>query len=178
VKIFVADIKDKPLELVAEEPVAGYPSLAEMEAAGECAFLAPVQIELSVSREFDHIRVRGRVATTVRLGCCRCLAEFETAIDSPFTIFYTRSNGEPMDEEVELTEEDLVSIGYSGEEIDFAAIIAEQIIMGVPLKPLCKEECLGLCSSCGADLNLAPCACERRGANLKFSALQNLRIEK
>lgn len=155
-----------------------FASLMEMKAAGECDFLAPVRLELTIAREFDHIRVQGQVGTLVRLSCSRCLAEYETAISSAFTIFYTPTSGEPLDEDIELTEEDLVAAGYDGDEIDLAPVVAEQVIMAIPLKPLCKEECLGLCGTCGADQNVAPCACERAAVNLKLSALQNLKIEK
>ena len=177
-KVAVNEIKEKPLELSADEVAAEFPALLEMEGAGECTFLAPIHSTLTAIREFDHIRTEGRVATVVRLSCSRCLADYETAIDSSFTIFYTKSSGTPLDEEVELAEEDLISAEYVGDEIDFAPLVAEQVIMGIPLKPLCREECQGLCSSCGADLNVTPCSCDRSAVNLKFSALQNLKIEK
>ncbi|HEY6839070.1 MAG TPA: DUF177 domain-containing protein [Geobacteraceae bacterium] len=177
-KIHVTDIKEKPLQRVTEEAVEEFPSLVEMKEAAECDFLAPVRLEVTITREYDHIRVQGQVGTAVRLSCSRCLADYETDISSAFTIFYTPTSGELLDEEIELTEEDLVSAGYEGDEIDLAPVVAEQIIMAIPLKPLCKEECLGLCSNCGADLNVAPCECERAAVNLKFSALQNLKIEK
>jgi uncharacterized protein len=177
-KIRLNDIKDKPIELVGEEPVEDYPTLTQMQAAGECEFLAPLRLQLTVTKEHDHLRVHGQVATTVRLSCSRCLTEYATAIDSPFTVFYTKASEGPQDEEIELTEEDLVAATFVGEEIDFTPVIGEQVIMSVPLKPLCKEECLGLCSNCGADLNTAPCDCDRAVVNLKFSALQNLKIDK
>lgn len=177
-KIRLTDIKDKPLIISAEEPVDGYPTLVETQAAGECEFLAPLQLELTVTREFDHIRVTGQVSTAVRLSCSRCLSEYEAAISSPFTVFYSQATEGPQDEEVELTEEDLVAASYTGDEIDFTPVVAEQIIMGIPLKPLCTEECQGLCGTCGADLNTSPCACERSAVSLKFSALRNLKIEK
>ena len=177
-KIRLTDIKDKPLNLAAEEPIEAYPTLVETQSAGECAFLAPLRLELTVTREFDHIRVTGQVSTTVRLDCSRCLTEYESPITSAFTVFYSQSTDGPQDEEVELTEEDLVAASYAGEEIDFTPVIAEQIIMGIPLKPLCREECQGLCSTCGADLNTSPCDCERAAVSPKFSALRNLKIEK
>ena len=178
VKIRITDIKDKPLILTAEEPVEAYPTLVETQAAGECTFLAPLQLGLTVTREFDHIRVAGQVSTAVRLDCSRCLMEYESPITSTFTVFYSQATEGPQDEEVELTEEDLVAATYTGEEIDFTPVIAEQIIMGIPLKPLCREECQGLCSTCGADLNTSPCDCERATVSLKFSALRNLKIDK
>jgi uncharacterized protein len=179
VKIAVADIKEKPRELAAEELVGEYPALEAMEASGECRFLEPIRIALAVVKEYDHIRVHGEVKTAALFSCSRCLVEYASSVTSTFTIFYTRSQGkEILDEEVELAEEDLVSTTYTGDEIDFTPVIAEQIILGLPVKPLCKESCLGLCSNCGADLNVSPCECEPVDGNLSFSALRNLKIEK
>jgi uncharacterized protein len=178
VKIRIDDLKDKTVELVDEEPAAGYPPLMALEEAGECSFLAPLRIHLTVAREYDHIRVRGRVETELRLDCSRCLAEYRSPIDSAFTIFYLEATGTDQDEEVELAEEDMISATYAGDEIDFTAEIAEQIIMAIPLKPLCRDDCRGLCPTCGTDLNITGCTCGRQEINVKFSALKDFKVEK
>ncbi len=175
-KIRIDELKDKTVELSAEEPLGGYPDLLALQEAGECIFRSPLQVRLTVVREYDHIRVNGRVETTLRLNCARCLAEFQMEINSPFTIFYMRSAGLPQDEDVELAEEDMISATYEGNEIDFSTEISEQIILAVPFKPLCKEDCRGLCPSCGAELNVTECACGQNHVNLKFTALKNLKI--
>lgn len=178
-KIRVDDIKDKIKPLFFEEPAESFPSLATLRESGECDFLTPLTIELSVAREFDHIRVKGNVFVAVRLGCSRCLAGFDAELRSVFTMIYTKESGIPQDaEEVELGEEELISVTYAGDEIDFTPEIAEQVIMELPYKPLCREECLGLCPVCGADLNSGDCGCERGSSNLKFSALKNFKVEK
>lgn len=174
-KVRIADLKEKTLHLEAEEPVTDYPDLMSMTGAGECEFLTPLRISITVGREYDHIRASGRVETAVKIGCARCLTEFRTDIASSFTIFYTKAAGMPLDEEVELAEEDLISKSYEGEEIDFAPEVAEQVLMEIPFKPLCRDDCKGLCSNCGANLNETTCSCDKSGVNLKFSALKVLR---
>ena len=64
-------------------------------------------------------------------------------ISSQFTIFYTESKGEELDEEVELSDVELISASYSGEEINLDPEIAEQVLLEVPYKPLCSESCAG-----------------------------------
>ena len=177
-KVRVYDIKDKVRDLSAVEEVANYPALTALQESGECIFLAPLRLQLNVAREYDHIRAEGEVETRVRLACSRCLTEYETEIVSPFTIFYIPSAGGTQDEEVELAEQDLISVPFNGDEIDFTDEIAEQVLMEIPLKPLCKEECRGLCPNCGTDLNLADCSCSRTTVNLKLSALQNFKEDK
>jgi uncharacterized protein len=177
-KIRIDDLKDKTVELSEDESHAGYPTLMALQDAGECVFLAPLRIHLTAVKEYDHIRVNGRVETSLRLNCARCLAEHQLEIKSPFTIFYMRAAEIAQDEEVELAEEELVSATYEGNEIDFTEEVAAQIIMAIPFKPLCSEDCRGLCPTCGADLNSAECACDRNETGFKFSALKNLKIEK
>lgn len=177
-KIRIDEVKKKQLDLSEEEPAAHYPNLVQMEQAGECSFSEPVKAEVSAIWEYDHVRATGSVTSAVRLSCSRCLAEYQLPIASNFTIFYTKSHGGELDEEVELSDQDLISVSYSGEEIDLDFEIAEQVMMEIPFKPLCSESCRGLCSECGADLNAGECGCDRGGINLKMSALKKISIEK
>ncbi len=175
-KIRIDELKDKTVTLSAEEPLDGYPNLMAMQEAGECLFLAPLKVCLKIAKEFDHIRVGGSVETSLNLKCARCLTEYRMDIESPFNIFYMRAEGIAQDEDVELAEEDLISTTYEGDEIDFTAEISEQVILAIPFKPLCREDCRGLCSVCGTDLNETECTCSRDNMNFKFSALKNLKI--
>lgn len=176
-KIRVADIAEKTILLDSVEAIAFFPTLVQAQSAGECQFLSPVTVSLAVAREFDHIRVNGTVDTKVGLVCSRCLCEFSSEISSTFTIFYTKAATAQPEDEVELGEQDLISATYSGDEIDFSNEIAEQILLGIPYKPLCCEECLGLCASCGADLNNFDCSCSGNAASMVFSALKGLKVK-
>ena len=177
-KIRIDEVKKKRLDLNEEVPAEHYPNLVQMEQAGECSFVEPVRAEVSAIWEYDHVRASGSVASAVRLSCSRCLADYQLPIASNFTIFYTKSAGGELDEEVELSDEDLISVSYSGEEIDLDFEIAEQVMMEIPFKPLCSESCRGLCTECGADLNAGDCGCDRGGINLKMSALKKISLEK
>ncbi len=176
-KIRVADISDKEKSLVAVEAITFYPTLVQAQDAGECQFLSPINTSLSVVREFDHIRLHGSVATTVSLTCSRCLAEYTPDISSVFTIFYSKSTTAQPEVEVELGEQDLVSVTYSGDEIDFSNEVAEQILLELPYKPLCSEECKGLCPSCGTDLNISDCKCSKKAVSMAFSSLNELKVK-
>ena len=177
-KIRIDDVKKTRLDLNEEEPAEHYPNLVQMEQAGECSFIEPVKTAVSAIWEYDHVRATGTVESAVQLSCSRCLTEYRLPIASNFTIFYTKSVGGEQDEEVELSDTDLISVSYSGDEIDLDSEIAEQVMMEVPFKPLCSESCRGLCPECGADLNAGECGCDRGGINLKMSALKKISIEK
>lgn len=177
-KIRVEGLSETPLHLSAREPISDFPALSELQENGECRFLSPLQLDFTVAWEFDHIRVHGRVETTVCFNCSRCLAEYDTRLFTEFTIFYSKTSGVPLEEEVALAEEDLVSVSYEGDTIDFTNEVEEQVLMEIPLKPLCREECKGLCSTCGADLNTGECECARSGTSFTFSALKDFTVKK
>ena len=176
-KILLDHVKKKQVDLSEELPASHYPNLAAMEQAGECTFTEPVRAQISAIWEYGHVRASGHVESAVQLTCSRCLAEYPLTVSSDFTIFYTESKGEELDEEVELSDEELISATYTGEEIDLDPEIAEQVMLEVPYKPLCSESCRGLCPQCGADLNQGECGCDRGPVNLKMAALKKLKID-
>lgn len=180
VKIRIDHIKHKPYELHFEEPSGVFPVLARMQADGECVFTGPVTGDIAVEREFDHLKAIGRVRVPINLTCGRCLVTYASAIDSSFKVIFRKETERhtEVEDETELCDDDLVSSTYSGDELDLAHEIEEQVAMEVPLKPLCDEGCKGLCPSCGADLNRDSCSCSREPVNLKFSALKDFKVSR
>lgn len=177
-KITVDHILEKPLELHAEEPVDTFPLLAGMQADGDCVFIGPVRYTIRAVREYDHLRVNGHVNVPISLVCSRCLASYGATIESSFTIIFRKGAVEQTasEGETELSEHDLISATYSGDEIDLTHEIEEQVAMEVPVKPLCGDGCKGLCVTCGTDLNQGDCSCPREQTNFRFSALKNFKV--
>jgi uncharacterized protein len=166
--------------LQAEVPVASFPVLVGMQNDGVCTFTSPVRYDLTALREYDHLRVEGSVNVTALLTCSRCLVEYESSIASNMTIFFRRATPDEvvLEEETELSEQDLISSVYCGDEIDLTHEIEEQIAMDVPFRPLCGEYCKGLCPECGTDLNKATCSCSGKQFNFKFSALKDFKASR
>jgi len=176
-KFHVSEITDKEKHFTSEEIASSFASLVEAEKAGFCHFVAPLSVDLSLKREFDHIRVKGSVDTMVQQTCSRCLTIHTTDILCKFTLIFTRSMPDYQDEEVELSEEDLVSVVYSNDEIDVTDQIVEQVLLELPVKPLCSETCKGLCFTCGTNLNNEMCGCSQEHASISFSALKNFKAK-
>ena len=179
-KIRIDHIKHKPYELHVDEPIGTFPVLVRMQADGECTFEGPITADITVEREFDHLKALGRVQVPLTLTCGRCLATYRSEVDSTFRIIFRKETTRhtEVEDETELCDDDLIASTYSGEEIDLAHEIEEQVAMEVPLKPLCGDGCLGLCSSCGADLNVGTCSCSREPVNIKFSALKDFKVSR
>ena len=106
------------------------------------------------------ILVRGKLQGHLQLSCSRCLESYEAPVAGEFDLLLAPAPGRLGAGEEELSAADLDLDYYSGDILDLEAIIREQIILLVPLKPLCAEECRGICPRCGAVLNQEACNCK------------------
>lgn len=177
-KIIVDHIKDKPLALHIEKPVETFQLLAGMQEDQTCRFTGAIIGDFSAFREHNHIRVNGRLSVPVSLSCSRCLVDYESFVDTNFTLFFRKDVSVKYadQDDIELGELDLLSSTYQGDEIDLTHEIEEQVAMEIPLKPLCNDNCKGLCHTCGVDLNVSQCSCNTETTNFKFSALKNFKV--
>ncbi|TYP00248.1 uncharacterized protein EDC39_101409 [Geothermobacter ehrlichii] len=177
------DVRDAGLNEVWEDDASSFPVLQALVDEGVCTFSEPVRAEIHARRLVDMLEVDGWIATSVRLGCSRCLADFSRQLHAVFRLTFTRELpviadvGEETDEEgVELTPDELGLIHVEGEQIDLRSLLAEQIVLELPAKPLCRHDCAGLCPHCGRDLNAGRCSCEAPVFNNRFAALKDLKI--
>ncbi len=177
-KLVIDHIKDVPVALHFEELPEAFPLLEAMQKDHSCCITGKVVGDLIATKEYDTIRVTGRVSAPLALSCSRCLVDYDSFVDTNFTIFFRKEspNALTAEEELELGEMDLLSSTYSGDDIDLTHEIEEQVAMEIPLKPLCDEECKGLCHGCGIDLNHSACSCSNEPVHLTFSALKNFKV--
>ncbi len=129
--------------------------------------------ELQRNREgFSFV---GRIATTATLACSRCLEEYPLPMDLPFELFYTAAPEGSAADDSRIDEEMVTVTPFDGSRIDLMSLLSEQIYLGLPLKPLCRPDCLGLCPKCGTNLNANVCACaEERNEDPRLRVLKNL----
>ena len=113
-----------------------------------------------VDRVGHNFRLRGSLHCTIERLCDRCLAEVSLPLDIHFDLLYAPAEEiENRTGEVELGEKDLDLSVFQHDQIDLDALVVEQIELQVPIRLLCREECRGLCSQCGADWNVERCSC-------------------
>jgi uncharacterized protein len=153
----------------------------EVHLEGEDNFtLAPGgRLECRLERgEDDSVHVRGRLTARLSLQCGRCLEPFTLPVDQDLDLFYLRrSSGEAGEEadEVELADRDMVIAYYDGDVLDLGEMIREQFFLAVPLKRLCREDCAGICPTCGGNRNLTRCECPPpEAAASPFGSLRKL----
>lgn len=151
-----------------------YPGAALVEE--DAAFLKPVHVELTVSKFEDQVRIKGSLSTLLRLACSRCLTPFEFPVDSRFDLVFLPEEFEEVKEELE--EEDVNTLYYSAPQIDLREVILEQLNLTFPLRPLCTEDCPGICPVCGAVIRDGACSCAVPGADPRLESLKSLMKDK
>lgn len=124
-------------------------------------FTARITGAVRLEKHGRDILVRGHLQGHLQLSCGRCLEEFAQAVDADFDLLLVPGPGSAGGEAEELSTQDLDLDYYSGETLDLQAVIREQIILMAPLKPLCAEDCKGICPRCGAVLNREECTCKK-----------------
>ena len=177
-RIRTDQLNEGHLTLTFEQPADRFPTLREMVRNGECEFIRPIRTRARAARIQELVEVEGVVQTAARLTCGRCLAPFVCPLSAEFALTYTGGRpGAPATVEPQtpdLAAEDAGLIHFQGDEVDLTEGIQEQVILAFPLRPLCREDCRGLCARCGADLNQARCRCAPPPAESPFAALGRL----
>ena len=140
-------------------------------------FESPLQSEVKIQKVGRSVLITGKVQTTLRLKCVRCLKEFSHPLSSPFELTLHPLREAPSEEETELVSEEMESNFLEGGEIHLSEIACEQIFLEIPYQPFCQERCKGLCSICGKDLNVSPCECVKEEFKLGFSVLKKLKLD-
>jgi uncharacterized protein len=137
---------------------------------------AEVTGTVHLEKHGQDILVRGRLAGRFGLDCSRCLEAFSAPLQTDFDLLLVPGPEKVSAEGEELAAPDLDLDFYTGEVVDLESIIREQIILMLPLKPLCTETCRGLCPGCGANLNREPCSCPAQKSDSPFAALAKLKV--
>ena len=122
----------------------------------------------------EGVMVKGNLTGSVQSLCGRCLIDFKAPVDLDI-MFLPRSERE--DDETEVVDVDESFSYYDGDSIDLLKEIKDMVIVGLPIKPLCRDDCKGLCTRCGADLNSGPCQCGGGSAPSPFDKLRELKAQ-
>jgi uncharacterized protein len=128
--------------------------------ASEIRVPSKIIVELRAERLAAEVRIRGRFIVEVEVPCSRCLEPVLFPIAAEFDQFYESNAEHPLQGEIALQEKDTEIGFFSGDFIDVNDIVREQILLALPMKPICREDCKGLCPYCGKNRNLDSCNCE------------------
>ncbi len=162
-------IQDEPLVFAA--PVTIGAAVFDRE---PLLAISPLEISGEVSRIDGGYVLSARLVYSGELECSRCLAAYPFREDETFSlVLYPRRPA--SGDEVELARDDLDALFYEEPLIELAPIAQERVHVALPMKPLCRPDCKGLCAECGKDLNQGPCACAHESVDPRWEALRGLK---
>ena len=137
--------------------------------------VAPVEVVMDVSKAgADAFEVKGRVTSRLELVCSRCIESYEIPVDASFDLRYVPQSDNVGEDEREIEEDDLTTAFYKDGILDVADLLREQFELALPMKPLCKETCRGLCPQCGTILNRTECGCAPAWEDPRLAPLKSL----
>ena len=133
----------------------------------------PVQFRGNLKKSEAGCLVHGSLQGSWILTCGRCLKSYTLPVNESFKLFFVFQCSEPDDNVVALDPGDLDTYEISDDLIDMNLVIREQMILQIPIKPICSDSCQGLCASCGQDLNAGKCECKHESIDPRLIKLKD-----
>jgi uncharacterized protein len=137
--------------------------------------VGPVSLAFDIFKDKAQFRLVGAVQATLEMPCSRCLEPFTQPVDAQFDLRYQPHATNAGEGELEIEEDDLSTAFYENDTIDLGQLMREQFYLSVPMKPLCREDCRGLCPVCGTNLNRGTCQCNRNWEDPRLAVLKTLK---
>ena len=137
----------------------------------EKSFLFPDKIiaDVEVQQLNDRYFVKTNLSTLAHFTCDRCLEDFDQKLKNSFKLYYSK------EAEEELVADDYIVLSENADEIDLTDAVVENLLLAVPMKHLCNEDCLGLCPGCGTNLNINKCSCKKDFIDPRWEKLRSLK---
>jgi uncharacterized protein len=123
----------------------------------------------------NEVFVNGHVDTRANVECDRCLQPIETPVNADFALEYISGSEYESGSTAELTEAEMSVSVFDGNAIDVDEIVKEQVVLAVPTRMLCREDCKGICPECGSDRNTGDCSCTKDDIDPRWAALKNIK---
>jgi uncharacterized protein len=123
----------------------------------------------------NDIRVVGDLSAKFELACARCLDPITCDVASNFDLLYRPIGADAGKEELSVTVAEAEVSYYQGEGVLLEDVLREQVLLALPLRAVCREDCKGLCPHCGKNLNLEQCNCAEPLEDPRWSVLKDLK---
>jgi uncharacterized protein len=128
-----------------------------------------------VKATIKDIRLTGSFRGAIELQCARCLEPVARPVQAEFDLLYRPLGAVQRDDEVSISEAETEIGFYKGDGLALEDVLREQILLAVPVKAVCRDDCRGLCPQCGQNLNHGKCECAPAAADPRWHALRDIR---
>ena len=176
--IELAELEAHPLDFQEEFPPgaidlgADVRQVAPLKTGGRAQLVEEHHSKRNLIRD---IRVQGDLSTTLELTCARCLDPVEQNVARSFDLLYRPQGTDAGSEELSVTAVEAEIGYYQGDGLLLEDALREQVLLAVPFKVVCREDCKGLCPTCGKNRNLEACSCTPPLGDPRWSALKDIR---
>jgi uncharacterized protein len=175
--IEIQELERHPVDF-KEEIAAGVVDLGELRQTS--AIKSSGQAQLVEEHHGKHqiiqdIRIKGDLSTRLEWDCARCLEPVILEVKRDFDLLYRPLGVDAGREEMSVTAAEAEVSYYRGEGLLLEDVLQEQILLAVPLKAICREDCKGLCPHCGKNLNSGQCSCAEPVEDPRWNALKEIR---
>jgi uncharacterized protein len=137
----------------------------------------PLSATLEVYKAGDKYVLEGKLSGRLEIRCDRCAEAYVEGLSTDFRLFLAPPPPDGYPEETVLRTEDLTGDFIVDDQVELDDLIREQIYLSVPMKSLCRKDCLGLCPECGADLNQGDCRCRKDHKHPALAKLKHLQLQ-
>jgi uncharacterized protein len=121
------------------------------------------------------IRLKGKLETSIEVACARCVEPVVIRVKRSFDLLYRPLGTDAGQEELSITDAEAEIGYYQGEGVLLEDTLREQVLLAVPLKTVCREDCKGLCPHCGKNLNEGACSCSDEVEDPRWAPLKEIR---
>ena len=139
--------------------------IGDLRAAGVAELVDPFGVR--------EMHIRGALQGEVEVPCARCLDPVRIPVEIPIDLYYRPMSHIARDEEVAISEAETEVGFYEGGGLELADVVREQVLMGLPMRAVCRDDCRGICPVCGANRNLESCGCRPEFSDPRWDALRN-----
>lgn len=137
--------------------------------------IGPAKISGAIMKTDVRYKIDGKIGFQIEIDCTRCLQPISTKQELDFSAAYVSPEDYSNSVETELKEDDLEVAIFEDNKIDLAELAREQILLSLPTRFLCKEDCKGLCSKCGINKNIESCSCENKEIDPRWEVLKKFK---
>jgi uncharacterized protein len=177
VKLRIDDISADSKEISFSEPEKDINHILGKGPICEYRVEGPITVDLSYYRSGMDLFLSGDIRTRTEATCARCAEEFESQSTRPFRLVLS-PKAAGYGAESGLRADDLEFSLYEGDEIDLSPLICEQILLALPTRPLCREDCKGICPMCGANRNRVHCDCRAETFDPRLEVLRSIKLQR
>ncbi len=173
-KIAANQITESFKEIQFEEGLEALCRNDQGQKRGDFRFPPFLNVKLSYYRSGQDLFFQGYLDAVIEGCCSRCLRYYSFPLEKDFDFVLTPEP--PPAKSRGLNRDEMGLSFYTSEEINLSPFISEQVLLALPMRPLCDEGCQGLCPSCGVNLNHESCPCPAQSGDPRMAFFRNLRL--